>query len=76
MPLIRVNKLSPGYIRTSGTEEETLKKNPDLETQWAGENMLLRLSTPDEYWAPVVFMLGGTVRIYWLTEDIARGEGW
>ena len=35
------------------------RKNSGLETQWVGENMLLRLSTVNEYRAPVVFMLGG-----------------
>lgn len=59
MLLVRVNTLSPRYIRTSGGEEERLKKKSGLETQWVGENMLLRLSTVNEYRAPVVFMLGG-----------------
>ncbi|KAI0144475.1 oxidoreductase [Xylariaceae sp. FL1272] len=56
MPLIRVNTLSPGYIRTAATAE-ALKK-PGMESQWIGDNMLFRLSTVDEFRAPVLFMLG------------------
>ena len=55
MPLIRVNTLSPGYIRTAATAE-ALKK-PGMETQWTGDNMLYRLSTIDEFRGPVLFLL-------------------
>ncbi|KAJ4315830.1 hypothetical protein N0V84_008164 [Fusarium piperis] len=56
VPLIRVNSLSPGYIRTAATAE-ALKK-PGMEAQWVGDNMLYRLSTVDEFRAPVMFLLG------------------
>ncbi|KAL3461887.1 hypothetical protein BJX64DRAFT_277503 [Aspergillus heterothallicus] len=56
MPLIRVNTLSPGYIRTAATVD-TLKI-PGIEAQWCGDNMLNRLSTVDEFRAPVLFLLG------------------
>ncbi|RAK95507.1 short-chain dehydrogenase [Aspergillus ibericus CBS 121593] len=56
MPLIRVNSLSPGYIRTAATAEALQK--PGMESQWVGDNMLFRLSTVDEFRAPVLFMLG------------------
>ncbi|OOF90225.1 hypothetical protein ASPCADRAFT_511004 [Aspergillus carbonarius ITEM 5010] len=56
MPLIRVNSLSPGYIRTAATAEALQK--PGMESQWVGDNMLFRLSTADEFRAPVLFMLG------------------
>ncbi|KAE8349944.1 hypothetical protein BDV28DRAFT_163277 [Aspergillus coremiiformis] len=56
MPLIRVNSLSPGYIRTAATAEAL--QRPGIEAQWVGDNMLYRLSTPDEFRAPVLFMLG------------------
>lgn len=56
MPLIRVNSLSPGYIRTAATAEALQK--PGMESQWVGDNMLLRLSTVDEFRAPVLFLLG------------------
>lgn len=55
MPLIRVNTLSPGYIRTAATAE-TLQK-PGIENQWTGDNMLNRLSTADEFRGPVIFLL-------------------
>lgn len=56
MPLIRVNSLSPGYIRTAATAV-TLEK-PGLEAQWRADNMLFRLSTTDEFRGPVLFLLG------------------
>lgn len=56
MPLIRVNSLSPGYIRTAATAEALQK--PGMEDQWVGDNMLYRLSTVDEFRAPVLYMLG------------------
>ena len=56
MPLIRVNSLSPGYIRTAATAEALQK--PGMESQWIGDNMLYRLSTVDEFRAPVLFLLG------------------
>ncbi|KAJ5758094.1 uncharacterized protein N7511_006788 [Penicillium nucicola] len=56
IPLIRVNSLSPGYIRTAATAEALQK--PGMEVQWVGDNMLYRLSTADEFRAPVLFLLG------------------
>lgn len=56
IPLIRVNSLSPGHIRTAATAEALQK--PGMEGQWVGDNMLFRLSTVDEFRAPVLFMLG------------------
>ncbi|CAK7215059.1 hypothetical protein SCUCBS95973_002348 [Sporothrix curviconia] len=55
IPLIRVNTLSPGYIRTVATEAAL--KRPGVEAQWTGDNMLFRLSTADEFRAPIVFLL-------------------
>ncbi|KAL1852837.1 hypothetical protein Daus18300_012000 [Diaporthe australafricana] len=56
IPLIRVNSLSPGYIRTDATTEALQK--PGMEAQWTGDNMLYRLSKVDEFRAPVLFLLG------------------
>lgn len=55
-PVIRVNSLSPGYIRTAATEE-TLRE-PGMEELWSGGNMLGRLSAAEEFQAPVLFLLG------------------
>lgn len=55
MPLIRVNTLSPGYIRTAATAESL--QRPGMENQWVGDNMLYRLSTADEFRGPVLFLL-------------------
>lgn len=60
MPLVRVNSLSPGYIRTAATAQ-TLQI-PGMEEQWAGDNMLGRLSTVDEFRGPVMFLLGDASR--------------
>lgn len=54
-PLIRVNTISPGYIRTRMTEE-TLSE-PGMEQLWSEENMLSRLSYADEYRGPILFLL-------------------
>ncbi|KAI0005729.1 short-chain dehydrogenase [Xylariaceae sp. FL0662B] len=56
MPLIRVNTLSPGYIRTAATAEALQK--PGMENQWTGDSMLYRLSNVDEFRGPVIFLLG------------------
>lgn len=55
MPLIRVNSLSPGYIRTAATAEAL--EVPGMENQWVSDNMLNRLSTVDEFRAPMLFLL-------------------
>jgi hypothetical protein len=48
--------LSPGYIRTAMTDQ-LLTENPDLEREWLSGSMLHRLSTPDEFRGPVLFLL-------------------
>jgi NAD(P)-dependent dehydrogenase (short-subunit alcohol dehydrogenase family) len=48
--------LSPGYIRTAMTDQ-LLAENPELEKEWLSGSMLERLSTPDEYRGPVLFLL-------------------
>lgn len=56
-PPIRVNTLSPGYIRTAITGP-TLRETPGLEKLWSDGNMLGRLSQTHEFRAPVLFLLG------------------
>lgn len=56
IPLIRVNTISPGYIRTPALQ--VALDRPGLEEQVVGDHMLYRLSTVDEYRAPVLFLLG------------------
>ncbi|KAF3034128.1 hypothetical protein E8E12_000973 [Didymella heteroderae] len=53
-PPIRVNTLSPGHIDTPLSEAARVR---GLTDQWAGQNMLGRISQPEEYRAPVLFLL-------------------
>ena len=53
---IRVNSISPGYIMTEMVVK-LLDKFPQRKKQWADENMLGRLSKPEEYRGAAVFLL-------------------
>ncbi|KAF3356786.1 hypothetical protein VD0004_g7210 [Verticillium dahliae] len=53
---IRVNTLSPGYIRTAMTDE-LLAAEPEVEKTWMHGAMLNRLGVPEDFKAPVVFLL-------------------
>ncbi|KAG6366712.1 hypothetical protein INS49_000891 [Diaporthe citri] len=53
---IRVNTLSPGYIRTAMTDA-LLATNPDLEKVWMAGALLGRLGAPEDFKAPAVFLL-------------------
>ncbi|KAF7563261.1 hypothetical protein G7046_g873 [Stylonectria norvegica] len=53
---IRVNTLSPGYIMTKMLES-LFVEYPEREAKWPQENMLGRLSTPEEFRGAAVFLL-------------------
>ncbi|KAK5046879.1 hypothetical protein LTR84_007233 [Exophiala bonariae] len=53
---IRVNTLSPGYIRTAMTDA-LLQAEPDVESTWMAGALLGRLGTPEDFKAPIVFLL-------------------
>ncbi|OBT49612.1 hypothetical protein VE04_09801 [Pseudogymnoascus sp. 24MN13] len=53
---IRVNSLSPGYIVTQMVTE-LFECFPERETDWPAQNMLGRLSSPEEYRGAAVFLL-------------------
>lgn len=53
---IRVNSLSPGHIVTPMVEENFRKGEADRQ-EWENNNMLGRLSTPEEYKAAGLFLL-------------------
>lgn len=53
---IRVNTLSPGYIRTALTDV-LLVQQPALGAVWLKGSLIGRLSTPDEFRGPAVFLL-------------------
>jgi NAD(P)-dependent dehydrogenase (short-subunit alcohol dehydrogenase family) len=69
---IRVNSLSPGYIRTAMTDQ-LLAEKPDLQKQWMAGAMLGRLGAPEDFKAPVVFLLAeGSA---WMTGADLRVDG-
>lgn len=53
---IRVNTISPGYIVTAMVEK-LFVQFPDRRDQWPKQNMLGRLSSPNEYRGAAVFLL-------------------
>ncbi|KAI5304109.1 hypothetical protein KEM56_006841 [Ascosphaera pollenicola] len=67
---IRVNTISPGYIVTSMVEK-LFDEFPERKVEWPKQNMLGRLSSPEEYRGATVFLLsdassfmtGGDVRM-------------
>ncbi|OQV09859.1 hypothetical protein CLAIMM_13939 [Cladophialophora immunda] len=54
-PGIRVNSISPGVIRTPMSS--SILSEGNLEALWTQETMLKRLSVPEDYRGPVVFLL-------------------
>jgi NAD(P)-dependent dehydrogenase (short-subunit alcohol dehydrogenase family) len=55
---IRVNCLCPGHILTPMVEQ-TLKESPGAKKVWEAENMLGRLSRPEEFRGAALFLLSG-----------------
>ncbi|GAP84264.2 putative short chain dehydrogenase [Rosellinia necatrix] len=53
---IRVNTLSPGYIRTAMTDE-LLATAPELEKVWMAGALLGRLGSPEDFKSPAIFLL-------------------
>jgi NAD(P)-dependent dehydrogenase (short-subunit alcohol dehydrogenase family) len=53
---IRVNTISPGYIVTAMVEK-LFEDFPERKEQWPTENMLGRLSKPEEYRGAAVFLI-------------------
>ncbi|OOF97996.1 hypothetical protein ASPCADRAFT_164129 [Aspergillus carbonarius ITEM 5010] len=53
---IRVNTISPGYIVTAMVEQ-LFVQYPERRDEWPKQNMLGRLSTPNEYRGAAVFLL-------------------
>lgn len=53
---IRVNTISPGYIVTEMVEE-LFRTHPERRTEWGSQNMLGRLSKPEDYRGAAVFLL-------------------
>ncbi|KAK5635816.1 hypothetical protein RRF57_011528 [Xylaria bambusicola] len=53
---IRINTLSPGYIRTAMTDE-LLTAAPEIEKIWMAGALLGRLGAPEDFKAPAIFLL-------------------
>lgn len=53
---IRVNTLSPGYIRTAMTDQ-LLAEKPEIEKLWMAGALLGRLGAPEDFKSPVVYLL-------------------
>lgn len=53
---IRINTLSPGYIRTAMTDA-LLQAEPEVEKIWMAGALLGRLGAPEDFKAPAVFLL-------------------
>ena len=53
---IRVNTISPGYIVTAMTEQLFLQY-PERREEWPKQNMLNKLSKPEDYRGAAVFLL-------------------
>ncbi|CZR66537.1 probable sorbitol utilization protein SOU2 [Phialocephala subalpina] len=53
---IRVNTISPGYIVTAMVEE-LFKEFPERREEWPKQNMLGRLSKPEEYRGAAAFLI-------------------
>lgn len=58
---VRVNALSPGYMRTALTEQ-VLDGQPELRATWESLIPLGRMGTPDELGGPVVFLASDASR--------------
>ncbi|KAK5036445.1 hypothetical protein LTS07_002172 [Exophiala sideris] len=53
---IRVNSLSPGYIRTAMTDR-LLEEKPEIEKLWMAGALLGRLGSVEDFKAPAVYLL-------------------
>ncbi|KAG5920351.1 hypothetical protein E4U42_006225 [Claviceps africana] len=53
---IRVNSISPGYIKTPMTER-LLAESPEMEQKWRGGALLGRFGVPEDLKLPAVFLL-------------------
>ncbi|KAF2091333.1 NAD(P)-binding protein [Saccharata proteae CBS 121410] len=69
---IRVNSLSPGYIRTKMTDQ-LLDEKPDVERIWMQGAALGRLGAPEDFKAPAVYLLADGSA--WQTGSDLRVDG-
>ena len=58
---IRVNTISPGYIVTAMVEE-LFQKFPERKEEWPKQNMLGKLSRPEDFRGAAVFLISDASR--------------
>lgn len=58
---IRVNTISPGYIVTEMVQK-LFERFPDRQVEWPKQNMLNKLSKPEDYRGAAVFLLSDASR--------------
>lgn len=58
---IRVNTISPGYIVTEMVQK-LFERFPDRAVEWPKQNMLNKLSKPEDYRGAAVFLLSDASR--------------
>ena len=69
---IRINTISPGYIRTAMTDA-LLQAEPEVEKTWMAGALLGRLGAPEDFKAPAVFLLASGSS--WVTGTDLRVDG-
>ncbi|KAH7374232.1 dehydrogenase with different specificitie [Cadophora sp. MPI-SDFR-AT-0126] len=69
---IRVNSLSPGYIRTAMTDL-ILAEKPELEKLWMAGALLTRLGAVEDFKAPAVYLLADGASF--MTGAVLRVDG-
>lgn len=69
---IRINTISPGYIRTAMTDA-LLAAEPELEKKWMDGALLGRLGAPEDFKGPAIFLLGSASA--WMTGADLRIDG-
>jgi len=69
---IRVNTLSPGYIRTAMTDK-LLQDEPEIEETWMRGAMLGLLGAPADFKGPAIFLLAPASS--WMTGADLRIDG-
>jgi len=69
---IRVNTISPGYIETEMVKG-LFETHPERKTEWASQNFLGRIATPDDFKGVAVFLMSDSST--WMSGADLRIDG-